>query len=118
MTHLTYLVAILVPLAAMAAVDRRWRLVLWAHPWRGVVVLASGALAFLGWDLVALGHGFYRRGGSPLMTGVDVAPGLPLEEVFFVVFLCYLTLVLHRLVVGLLVRRPRDRTVEERVGAR
>jgi len=45
---------------------------------------------------VALDHGFYSRGGSVVMTGVDLAPGLPLEELFFVLFLCYLTLVLHR----------------------
>ena len=103
MTHLTYLVALLVPIAAMAAVDRRWRLVVWADPRRTAVVLALGVLAFLAWDILALGHGFYRRGGSPLMSGVDVAPDLPLEEVFFVLFLCYLSLVLHRLVHLLLV---------------
>jgi lycopene cyclase domain-containing protein len=107
MTHLTYLVALLVPLAALAAVDRHRRLVLWAHPVRGVAVLALGSAAFLGWDLLALAHGFYRRGGSPLMTGVDVAPDLPVEELFFVLFLCYLGLVLHRLAYGLLGRARR-----------
>jgi hypothetical protein len=38
------------------------------------------------------------------MTGVEVAPDLPLEEIFFILFLCYLTLVLHRLVQRVLAR--------------
>jgi lycopene cyclase domain-containing protein len=118
MTHLTYLVALLVPLAAMAAVDRRWRLVLWAEPRRAAAVLVLGVLAFLAWDVLALGHGFYRRGGSSLMTGVDIAPDLPLEEVFFVLFLCYLSLVLHRLVHLLLARRAVPERIEERERSR
>jgi lycopene cyclase domain-containing protein len=118
MTHLTYLVALLVPLAAMAAVDRRWRLVLWADPWRAAVVLVLGVIAFLAWDVLALDLGFYRRGGSPLMTGLDVAPDLPLEEVFFVLFLCYLSLVLHRLVRLLLARPAASERVGEEVRSR
>jgi lycopene cyclase domain-containing protein len=118
MTHLTYLVALLVPIACMAAVDRRCRLVLWADWRRTVVVLATGMAAFLVWDLVAIDQDFYRRGGSPLMTGLELAPHLPLEEVFFVGFLCYFTLVAHRLVLALLVGRAERRTDTEKVQAR
>lgn len=109
MTELTYLLALLVSLACMATVDRRWRLVLWADAPRAVLVLGVGVVGFLAWDLVAIQQGFYRRGHSSLMTGVEVVPHLPLEEVFFVLFLCYLTLVLHRLVNRLLTgRRVRE----------
>jgi lycopene cyclase domain-containing protein len=104
MRHLAYLIALMVPLTAMAVVDRRLRLVLWADRRRGAAVLAAAVLVFLGWDLVAIHEGFYHRGHTPLMTGVDVVPGLPLEEVLFVVFFCYLSLVVHRLVHGLLTR--------------
>ncbi len=108
MTQLTYLLFLLVSLGCMAAVDRRWRLVLWADLPRGVIVLAAGVAGFLAWDLVAIQQGFYRRGGSSLMTGVEVVPNLPLEEIFFVLFLCYLTLVLHRLVTRLLSARSAE----------
>jgi lycopene cyclase domain-containing protein len=97
LTSLTYLATLLLALAGMVAVDRRWRLVLWSDPRRAVLVLAAGMVLFLAWDLVAVHHGFYRRGGTSLMTGVEVADEVPLEEVFFVLFLCYVTLVLHRL---------------------
>jgi lycopene cyclase domain-containing protein len=105
MTRFAYLAALLVPIACTAAVDRRWRLVLWADPRRAVAVLAAGTAAFLLWDVVAIRHGFYRRGGSSLMTGVEVVRHLPLEELFFVGFLCYFTLVVHRLVHTLLADR-------------
>lgn len=105
MTHLVYLTVLLISLACMVLVDRRARLVLWsAHPVRGAMVLAAGTVVFLAWDLVAIRAGFYERGGA-VMTGVELAPHLPVEELFFVVFLCYVTLVLH----GLVLRAWRGR---------
>jgi lycopene cyclase domain-containing protein len=118
MRHLTYLVALLVPLAAMVAVDLRLRLVLWADRRRGAVVLAVAVAAFLGWDLLALHEGFYHRGGTPFMTDVDLVPGLPLEEVLFVVFFCYLSLVVNRLVHRLLARTPARSPKGEEVTVR
>jgi lycopene cyclase domain-containing protein len=106
MTHLGYLAALLASTGAMTVVDHRWRLVLWAEPVRALVVLVVGALLFLGWDLLALHHGFYGRGDSALTTGADVLPRLPVEEVVFVIFFCYLSLVLHRLVYRLLGPAP------------
>jgi lycopene cyclase domain-containing protein len=105
-TSFLYLGLLLGCLACMALVDRRARLVLWSsRPARGAVVLALGVVAFLAWDLVAIDQGFYSRGGAA-MTGVELAPHLPLEELFFVLFLVYVTLVLHGLVHRVL-RRPR-----------
>lgn len=101
-----YLGALVVSLAGMAVLDRRFRLVLWADPRRGAVVLGAGTAFFLVWDLAAIAAGFYERGDSPAMTGVMLAPELPIEELFFVVFLCYLTLVLR----GLVTRAARRRT--------
>jgi lycopene cyclase domain-containing protein len=102
--HLLYLGVLLLCLACMALVDRRARLVLWsAHPWRGAAVLAVGTVAFLAWDVVAIDAGFYSRGGAA-MTGIELRPHLPLEELFFILFLCYVTLVLHGLA-GVALRR-------------
>jgi lycopene cyclase domain-containing protein len=96
-TSFVYLALLLGALASMVVVDRRARLVLWsATPARGAAVLAVGTLVFLGWDLVAIAAGFYSRGGAA-MTGVELAPHLPLEELFFILFLCYITLLLHGL---------------------
>jgi lycopene cyclase domain-containing protein len=106
-----YLAAILGSTACMALVDRRWRLFVFARPGRAAIVVVAGVVFFLTWDLVAIGLDIYQRGESSAMTGIELAPDLPLEEVFFVVFLCYVTMVLHRLlalVLGAATHRARQ----------
>jgi len=98
MTPLAYLAALLGATGCMALLDHRFRLVLWADARRGALVVAVGVAFFLLWDVAAIVAGFYHRGESGAMTGVMLAPELPLEELVFVTFLCYLTLVLHGLV--------------------
>ena len=107
MIEWVYLATLLVTLGCLALVDHRWRLVLWADARRGVTVLAAGLVVFLAWDLVAVDLGFYRRGETAAMTGVQIAPEVPVEEVFFVLLLCYVTLVLHRLLAHVASRTDR-----------
>lgn len=92
-----YLTSILVSGGCMGLVDRRWRLFLFRRGGArtALLLLAVGAAFFLTWDLVAIGLGVYERGDSPGMTGLEVADELPVEEIFFVVFLCYVTMVVH-----------------------
>ncbi|AXK47007.1 lycopene cyclase domain-containing protein [Brachybacterium saurashtrense] len=97
-TGLVYLLCLLVPTACMALLDRRFRLVLWRAPRRGVMVVGAGFALFLLWDLAAISVGHYRMGDSPWMTGILLGPELPLEELVFITFLSYLTLVLWGLV--------------------
>lgn len=97
MTGVLYLAMLLGALGCMALLDRRFSLVFPRSPWRAAAVLATGTAFLLAWDVLAIGNGFYHRGESTAMTGVLLAPELPLEELVFVVFLCYLTLVLHGL---------------------
>ncbi|WP_353809740.1 lycopene cyclase domain-containing protein [Agromyces sp. SYSU T00194] len=96
MTGLAYLGALLVSMAAMCAIDARFRLVFWAEPWRAAVVVAIGVAAFLAWDVAGIGLGVFFRGETAFMTGILIAPELPVEEVLFLTFLCHLTLVAVR----------------------
>lgn len=91
---MSYLIALLVSAAGMAVLDRRWRLVLWRAPRSAALVVLLGTVFFLVWDLVAIGLGIFRHGDSAHMTGVLLAPELPLEEPVFLAFLCYTALVL------------------------
>ena len=70
----------------------------------------AGAVVFLVWDLIAIGTRMYHRGASPAMSGVDLAPELPVEELVFIVFLCYLTMVLHQLALRLVAPRLPGRS--------
>ncbi|AAT89365.1 C50 carotenoid epsilon cyclase [Leifsonia xyli subsp. xyli] len=89
-----YLACLLAALAAMVLLDVRFGLVFWrAGPW-AVLVLVLGVLFFLAWDVAGIVLGVFARGESRFMTGAELAPELPVEEVFFLAFLCYLTLIL------------------------
>ncbi|HLS72483.1 MAG TPA: lycopene cyclase domain-containing protein [Actinomycetaceae bacterium] len=109
MIALAYLAALLAVIGCMALLDHRFRLVLWADARRGALALVVGVVFFLLWDVAAIAAGFYHQGDSAAMTGIMLGPELPLEELVFVTFLCYLTLVLHGLV--LLALRARQREV-------
>ena len=89
-----YLLTLLLSLGGMTVLDWRFRLFFWRSPSRAALVLGIGVLFFLGWDLLGIGLGIFYRGETALMTGVQLAPELPLEEVFFLTFLCYLTMIL------------------------
>jgi lycopene cyclase domain-containing protein len=89
---LLYLAALLVALFGMVMLDRRFGLFFWRDARRAAIVLAAGILFFLVWDLVGVGLGVFFRGETSFMTGVQIAPEIPLEEVFFLALLCYLTM--------------------------
>lgn len=91
---LVYLGGLLLSLAAMLAVDWRLRLFLFHSPLRAALVLACGLVFFLAWDIAGIGLGIFYRAETAIMTGILLAPDLPLEEAFFLTFLCYLTMVL------------------------
>lgn len=117
MIALAYAGALLLSTACMALLDARFRLVLWRDARRSLTVLAAGIVFFLAWDVVAIAQGFYHRGDSAAMTGLMLGPELPIEELLFITFLCYVTLVLHGLV-GMTLARGTDRPARSVQGAR
>ncbi len=92
-----YLAAILLSFTGVILTDYRWKLA-WFSPLRNRVlaVVPSGVALFLLWDLIAIATGVFFRGPSEAYLGISLAPELPLEEVFFLTFLCYLSIVLWR----------------------
>jgi lycopene cyclase domain-containing protein len=87
-----YLAALLVSLTGMVLLDRRHTLFFWADSRRATIVLTTGVLFFLVWDLTGITNGVFFRGEGLWMTGILLAPELPLEEVFFLTLLCYMTM--------------------------
>ncbi|MFI2366578.1 lycopene cyclase domain-containing protein [Promicromonospora sp. NPDC019610] len=89
-----YLAVLLVSAAGVLVVDRRFRLFLWDAPVRAAAVLVTGTAFFLVWDLAGIGLGIFLHGAGPYMTGLMLAPELPVEEIVFLAFLCEVTMVL------------------------
>ncbi|GAB3118697.1 lycopene cyclase domain-containing protein [Glaciibacter psychrotolerans] len=102
-----YLLILVVSLGAMVLLDWRFRLFFWRQPVRATLVLGLGVVFFLVWDLFGIRLGIFYRGETQLLTGLLLAPELPVEELFFLTFLCYLTMNLIGLV-RLIGSRPRQ----------
>ena len=100
-----YLLAILVSAGGIAALDARFRLAAWKTPLRTAGAVAIGTAFFLLWDAVGITTGVFLKGDSSLFTGIDLAPELPLEELFFLAFLCYLGLVAWAAALRVITRR-------------
>jgi lycopene cyclase domain-containing protein len=95
-TGLVYLGALLVALGGLAMLDRSHRLVFWADPRRAAVCVGVGVVFFLLWDVAGLALGIFARGESPHMTGLLLAPELPVEEAVFLTLLSYNALLAWR----------------------
>lgn len=102
--NLLYLGALLVSVTGMLVLDLRYRLFFRRDPWRAAAVLVIGLVVFLAWDVAGIGLGVFFRGNPDLLSGVLLAPELPLEELLFLTLLCWLTMNLY----GWLTR-PRER---------
>jgi lycopene cyclase domain-containing protein len=103
-----YLLAIVTSAAGIAVLDARFRLAAWAAPGRSVVAVVVGTAFFLIWDAVGIATGVFVKGDGPFLLGIDLAPQLPIEEPFFLAFLCYLGLVVWS-AVRRLFRQREDR---------
>ena len=87
-----YLAALLFSLTGMVLLDRRFRLSFWRSPLMSAMAMATAVAFLLVWDLAGVANGIFFRGESSWMTGVVIAPEVPVEEVFFLTLLSYVTL--------------------------
>jgi lycopene cyclase domain-containing protein len=87
-----YLAGLLVSIAGIAVLDARYRLFFWRSPLRAAAVMVIGLVFFLVWDVAGVHLGIFFIGQNDLLTGVLLAPEVPLEEVFFLVLLCWTTM--------------------------
>jgi len=90
--NLLYLAALLVSITGMIVLDVRFKLFFAAAPVRAAIVMVLGIAFFLAWDLAGIASGIFFRGDPDLLTGILLAPELPLEEVFFLILLGYTTM--------------------------
>ncbi|WP_342319413.1 lycopene cyclase domain-containing protein [Corynebacterium mayonis] len=92
MTPFTYLFILTFSLAGMVICDHRWSLAFYRNAQRSLALTLGVVILFLAWDALGIITGTFSRGQSPYMTGVELAPEMPLEEPIFLFFLTYLTI--------------------------
>lgn len=94
---LAYLAAILFSTFGMVMLDKRFALALFHDARRTIIAIAIGVAVFIAWDILGISMGIFFSGSSPYTTGLFLAPEFPVEELFFLTFLCYFTLIIYRL---------------------
>lgn len=92
MMSVAYLSILIVVLICMVLCDWRWKLAFFLDARRAAILSGSVVVAFLVWDALGIASGSFFRGGSQYMTGVILAPEMPVEEPVFLFFLTYLTI--------------------------
>lgn len=98
-----YLLTLLASLSCMVLLDRRFRLFFWRDARRAGLVLGVGVLFFVLWDVAGIALGIFLRGENNISIGLMLGPEFPVEELVFLIFLCYLTMVLFngtRMILG------------------
>ncbi|NBX23316.1 MAG: lycopene cyclase domain-containing protein [Microbacteriaceae bacterium] len=87
-----YISALLISLAGMILLDRRFALSFWHDARRAGIAMGISIAFLLAWDIAGVANGIFFRGESSWMIGIVIAPEVPIEEVFFLALLSYVTL--------------------------
>ena len=103
-----YLLCLLISLTGCLIADIRFKLAIAVQTRRTLISVACGVIFFLIWDMVGVQLGIFFRGNNPFLLGFELAPQVPVEELFFLTLLCYSTLISF-LALGRLVHQARDR---------
>ena len=91
-----YLIGLLVALAGIATLDWRYSLAFWFDKKRTILTVLCGLAVFIVWDILGIGLGIFRHGGSQFQLPFTLFPEFPIEELFFLILLNYNTLVLYK----------------------
>ena len=91
-----YLMALLFSIMGLGLLDLKHDLALKRYPLPTLLSVGIGVVVFLIWDLVGIHFGIFFRGDAEHLTGITLAPELPLEEVFFLILLSYNALLVYQ----------------------
>lgn len=94
--NFVYLAALVVSLASMILIDKKYSLAFFHDARRAGVTVAVGLMLFILWDIAGIVSGVFYSGQSSYMSGIYLAPEFPVEELLFLTFLCYFTLIVYR----------------------
>ena len=87
--NFTYIAVLAFSILGVGAIDFRSRIALFVYPLRTTLTLAIGVAFFLIWDFTGIALGVFFVGKTEYITGLMLAPEVPIEEPLFLLFLCY-----------------------------
>jgi|TARA_B110000908_G_scaffold11870_1_gene13869 lycopene cyclase domain-containing protein len=95
LTPFAYLAALVLSITGLYLLDRRNKLAFASSPRAASLSIGIAVALFLVWDLVGIAFGIFFRGDAPHLSGLLLAPELPLEELFFLILLSYNALLVY-----------------------
>lgn len=96
MTSYLYVLSLMVSICGLGVLDYRYRLAYFVDR-RATLLTIGGMVAFFViWDVIGIELGIFFTGKTAYLSGIELAADLPLEELFFLVLLSYVTLLVWR----------------------
>lgn len=89
----SYLAILLISLAGLYLLDRTHKLAFTLDPKRALLSMVPAFVVFVIWDIAGIALGIFFRGNNTLLTGIQIFPEFPIEEIFFLMLLCYSALI-------------------------
>ena len=89
----SYLLILILSLVGLYLLDRTHKLAFTASPKRAFWSMVPAFVVFVIWDIAGIALGIFFRGNNTLLTGIQIFPEFPIEEIFFLALLCYSTLI-------------------------
>lgn len=92
-----YLGALLFSITGLSILDYRYKLAFWHNRRQAFLTVVLSILFFIVWDAAGIALGIFFHGNSPYALPARIAPEFPIEELFFLFLLSYVTLLAWRL---------------------
>jgi len=89
----SYLIVLILSLVGLYLLDRTHKLAFTVDAKRSLLSMFPAYVLFLIWDIAGIATGIFFRGQNTWLTGIQVFPEFPIEELFFLALLCYSTLI-------------------------
>jgi lycopene cyclase domain-containing protein len=100
-----YLLILVLSLGGLYLLDRTHNLAFSVDAKRSLLSMVPAYILFLVWDIAGIASGIFFRGENTLLTGIQIFPEFPIEELFFLALLCYSTLIVFTWVQKILTAR-------------
>jgi lycopene cyclase domain-containing protein len=89
----SYLVILLLSLIGLYLLDKTHKLAFTVDAKKSLLSMLPAFVLFVIWDIAGIATGVFFRGENTLLTGLQILPEFPVEEIFFLALLCYSTLI-------------------------
>jgi lycopene cyclase domain-containing protein len=90
-----YLAALCISIFGMGVLDWRYKLAFWVDAKRAAQAIGIPMVIFTIWDMLGIWQGVFFHGGSRFTLPFRIIPEFPIEELFFLFLLCYVTLIIY-----------------------